>query len=131
MAMFILNDATGIGSNDLDSFEGFVDMVIIANDDGVGLDDPASGMQKVTYTKTMAGPPQDRLDTLVNTAFSPDFGGGAANVDIIVIPGLKGFTLDDGTSFADNGTSLPPMSSGLPGASLNTTENCLVIYDTQ
>ncbi len=131
MAMFILDDATGIGSDDLDPLQAFIDMVIIANDDGVGMDDPAGGLQRVTYTRTQNGAPQLRLDDLVNTTFSPDYGGGAQNVDIIVISGLKDFVLDDGTSFADNGTALPPASSGLGGASLNTTENCLVIYDTQ
>jgi len=131
MPLFILDDATGIGSDDLDTSQAFIDLVIIANDDGVGLNDPASGMQQVTYSRTLNGAPQQRLDALVNTTFSPDYGSGAQNVDIIVIPGLSGFTLDDGTSFANNGTALPPASSGLPGATLNTTENCLVIYDTQ
>lgn len=131
MAMFVLEDATGIGSDDLDPLAAFVDLVIIADDDGVGLDDPAGGLQQVSYNQTVSGAPQDRLNTLVNTTFSPDYGGGAQNVDILVIAGLSGFTLDDGTSFANNGTALPPASSGLAGASLNTTENCLVIYDTQ
>lgn len=131
MPMFILDDATGIGSDDLDTLQAFVDLVIIANDDGVGLNDPVNGMQQVTYNRTMNGAPQLRLDALVNTAFTPDYGNGPQNVDIIVIAGLSGFTLDDGTSFANNGTSLPPSNSGLPGANLNTTQNCLVIYDTQ
>lgn len=131
MPTFILDDASGIGSDDLDTFRAFVDLVIIANDDGVGLNDPMGGMQRITYNQTMNGPPQLRLDALVNTTFTPNYGSGAANVDVIVIPGLSGFTLDDGTSFADNGTALPPAGSGLPGAGLNTTENCLVIYDTQ
>jgi len=128
---FILDDATGIGSNDLDTLQAFVDLVLIANDDGIGLNDPAGGMQQVTYNRTLNDPPQLRLDALVNTAFTPDYGAGPQNVDIIVIPGLSGFTLDDGTSFANNGTALPPASSGLPGSGLNPTENCLVIYDTQ
>jgi hypothetical protein len=131
MPTFILDDATGIGSNDLNSAGAFVDLAIIANDNGLGLDDPVGGMQRVTYNRTLNGPPQLRLDALVNTVFTPDYGSGPQNVDIIVIAGLSGFTLDDGTSFANNGTSLPPASSGLPGSSLNTTENCLVIYDTQ
>lgn len=131
MAMFILSDATGIGSDDLDPLQAFVDMVIIANDDGIGLNDPAAGMQQVTYARTQNGPPQLRLDTLVNTAFTPDYGGGANNVDTIIIAGLKDFVLDDGSSFADNGTALAPASSGLAGSSLNPTENCLVIYDSQ
>jgi hypothetical protein len=131
MALFILEDATGIGSDQLDTLQAFVDLVIIANDDGVGLNDPAGGTQLVTYARTDNGPPQLRLDALVNTAFTPDYGSGPVNVDIVVIPGLHGFTLDDGSSFADNGTALAPASSGLAGSSLNTTENCLVIYDTQ
>ncbi len=131
MAMFILNDATGIGTDDLDPLQAFIDLVIIADDDGIGLNDPAAGMQQVTYNQTVTGAPQTRLDALVNTSFSPDYGGGAQNVDTIIIAGLSGFTLDDGTPFANNGTALPPASSGLPGSSLNTTENCLVIYDTQ
>ncbi|MGH8479485.1 MAG: CFI-box-CTERM domain-containing protein [Gammaproteobacteria bacterium] len=131
MPAFILDDATGIGSDDLDAAQAFIDLVIIANDDGIGLNDPVGGMQQVTYNRTINGAPQLRLDALVNTAFTPDYGSGPQNVDIIVIAGLSGFTLDDGTSFANNGTALPPASSGLPGAGLNTTENCLVIYDTQ
>jgi hypothetical protein len=131
MALFILDDATGIGSDDLDTLQAFVDLVMIANDDGIILDDPVGGMQQVNYNRTLNGAPQLRLDALVNTAFTPDYGGGAANVDIVVIPGLSGFTLDDGTSYANNGTALPPAGSGLPGAGLNTTAHCLVIYDTQ
>lgn len=131
MTIFILNDAAGIGSNDLDPLQAFVDLVIIANDDGIGLDDPVAGMQRVTYAPTLAGVPQTRLDALVNTVFTPDYGSGPQTVDVIVIAGLSGFTLDDGTSFANNGTALAPASSGLPGAPLNTTESCLVIYDTQ
>jgi hypothetical protein len=131
MAVFILDDATGIGSDDLDTLQAFIDLIIIADDDGVGLNDPSGGMQQVTYNQTVNGAPQSRLDALVNTTFTPDYGSGPQNVDTIVIPGLSGFTLDDGTSLANNGTALPPASSGLPGASLNTTENCLVIYDTQ
>jgi hypothetical protein len=131
MAMFILDDATGIGSDDVDTLQAFIDLVIIANDDGVGMDDPVSGLQRVTYTRTQNGVPQVRLDDLVNGNFTPDYGSGPQAVDIVVIPALSGFTLDDGTSFTNNGTALPPMGSGLAGSTLNTTPNCLVIYDTQ
>jgi hypothetical protein len=131
MALFILQDATGIGNAQIDTLQAFVDLVMIANDDGVGMDDPASGRQLVTYARTQNGPPQLRLDAFVNTTFTPDYGGGPQQVDIVVIPALSGFTLDDGTSFQDNGTALAPMGSGLPGSTLNTTTFCLVIYDTQ
>ena len=129
MPLFILEDAAGIGNDQIDTFQAFVDCVIIANDDGVGIDDPAGGRQLVTYTRTQNGPPQLRLDALVNTTFTPDYGSGPQQVDIVVIPGLSGFTLDDGTSFQNNGTALPPNSSGLPGSTLNTTEFCLVICE--
>ena len=131
MPLFILEDASGIGSDDIDTSQAFVDLVIIVDDDGIGLNDPAGGLQRVTYDRTENGAPQERIDELVNTTFSPDYGSGPQDVDVIVIPGLSGFTLDDGTSFANNGVALPPASSGLNGAGLNTTENCLVIYDTQ
>lgn len=131
MALLILDDADGIGSDDLDTLQAFVDLVIIADDDGVGLEDPLNGMQQVTYAPTAAGPPQTRLDALVNTAFTPDYGSGAQNVDTVIIAGLSGFTLDDGSSIANNGTALAPASSGLAGSSQNPTESCLVIYDTQ
>jgi hypothetical protein len=131
MATFILQDATGIGSDDLDPAQGFVDMTIIANDSGLGMANPAAGKQRVTYTRTGNGPLRLRLDAMINKAFSPNYGSGANNVDTIVVAGLKSLVLDDGTPMADNGTALPPKSSGLPGASLNPTEQCLVIYDTQ
>jgi len=131
MAFFILQDAAGIGSDDIDTLQAFVDLVIIANDDGVGMDDPVDGKQLVTYNRTQDGPPQLRLDDLVNTTFTPDYGSGAQQVDTLVIPGLSGFTLDDGSSFQNNGTALAPQGSGLAGSSLNTTDFCLVIYDTQ
>ena len=131
MATFILQDATGLGSDDLDPARGFIDMTIIANDTGLGMADPAAGKQRMVYTRTGNGPPRLRLDAMINTAFSPDYGSGANNVDTIVVAGLKSLVLDDGTPMANNGTALPPKSSGLPGASLNPTEQCLVIYDTQ
>ena len=131
MALFILDDATGIGSDDLNSAQAFVDLAIIVNDDGLGMDDPVGGRQQVTYSPTVAGGPQTRIDALVNTTFNPDYGSGPQQVDTIVVAGLSAFVLDDGTSLQNNGTSLPPAGSGLPGASLNPTSNCLVIYDTQ
>ncbi len=106
-------------------------MAIIVNDDGLGLDDPVGGRQQVTYAPTVAGGPQTRVDALVNTTFNPDYGGGPQQVDTVVVAGLSAFVLDDGTSLQNNGTSLPPSGSGLPGADLNPTDKCLVIYDTQ
>ncbi|HEY0551006.1 MAG TPA: hypothetical protein VGF13_15485 [Verrucomicrobiae bacterium] len=130
MAMFLLTDATGIGSNDLDAGQGLIDLGIIANDTGFGANDAAGGQQLITYARTLTGVVQLRLDTLVNTTFTPDYGSGPQNVDIVIAAGTSAFVLDDGTSMANNGTSLPPSDSGLPGATLNPTLNNLVIYDT-
>ncbi|WP_010502897.1 CFI-box-CTERM domain-containing protein [Paenibacillus elgii] len=131
MPMYILDNPAGIGSGNLDTNEAFVDLAIIANDGGIGLDGPVNGKRKVTYNRTMNGALQLRLDALVNTIFTPDYGNGPRNVDIIVIPGLHGFTLADGSHIENNGTTLPPASSRLPGANHNPTEFCLVIYDTK
>ena len=57
MATFILQDATGIGSDDLNPAQGFIDMTIIANDSGLGMADPAAGRQRMTYTRTGNSPP--------------------------------------------------------------------------
>jgi hypothetical protein len=130
MAMFLLTDAAGIGSDDLDSGQGLIDLTIIANDTGFGANAPAGGQQLITYARTLNGTVQQRLDTLVNTTFTPDYGSGPQNVDIIIAAGTADFVLDDGTSLRNNGTSLPPSNSGLAGASLNPTLNNLVIYDT-
>jgi hypothetical protein len=80
MALFILDDATGIGSDYLNSAQAFVDLAIIVNDDGLGMDDPVGGRQQVTYSPTVAGGPQTRIDALVNTTFNPDYGSGPQQV---------------------------------------------------
>lgn len=131
MTMFILKDATGIGSNSLDANRAFADIAVIANDVGIGIDPPVNGKQKVIYSRTMSGPPQQRMDALVNTAFNPDYGSGPRNVDIVVIAALPGFTLDNGVSLDNNAAALPPKNSTLTGANQNPTDFCLIIYDTK
>ena len=131
--MFVLTDATGLGAGDIDSNGAFVDFVAIANDTGIGLDAEVagSGRRRVTYTPTVAGVVQTRLDLLVNTAFTPDYGSGPQAVDIIVISVPDDFVFGDGSfGVVDNGTALAPTGSGLGGSSLNPTSNCLVLYDT-
>ncbi|PFV80063.1 hypothetical protein COL05_15775 [Bacillus sp. AFS059628] len=134
MAMFILKDAKGIGSNEFDTNQGFVDLAIIANDVGLGLNDPVNGKQQVTYKRSMEmdGAPQVRLDELVNKVFTPNYGKdgkGPGNVDIVVIPALPGFTLKNGTPIQNNAFALPPSNSNWDGANLNPTKDCLIIYD--
>jgi hypothetical protein len=131
MAMYILYDAEGIGTDDLNPLQAFVDLVIIANEVSVGVEDIGGGLQLVSYARTLTGSVQERLDELVNTTFTPDYGAGAQEVDIVIIAALSNFVLGDGASVANNGTALPPQGTGLPGAVLNPTDNCLVIYDTQ
>lgn len=134
MTMFILQDAAGLGAGDIDPPRAFGDLAVIADDDAIGLGPVAEGLEPVTYTPTQTGPLQDRLDVLINTTWTPDYGAGPQDIDIVIIPALATFVLADGTpmgrSFTNNGTALPPTGSGLAGASLNPTSNCLVIYDT-
>ncbi|MGH9970755.1 MAG: CFI-box-CTERM domain-containing protein [Pyrinomonadaceae bacterium] len=134
MTMFIQNDATGAGAGSLAPNQAFVDLAVIANGDtGLGLAAQVGNRQQVTYARTLAGPPPIRLDNLVNTNFPPDYGLGAGPqaVTIIVLPVLANFTLNNGTSIlVVGGTALPPSNSGLGGAGLNNTNDCLVIYDT-
>jgi hypothetical protein len=132
MAMFVLTDATGLGTATLDSNGAFVDLVAIANETGIGLNPEASGRRQVTYTRALTGPPQMRLDTLVNTTFTPDYGAGPQNVDIVVVSLSGNLVLADGTiiSTSNNGTALAPTGSGRAGSASNPTANCLVLYDT-
>ena len=132
MTVFIQNDATGAGAGNLDPNDAAVSLGVIANGDtGLGLAAQVGNRQQVTYARTLGGIPPTRLDNLVNTAFTPNYGGGPQAVNIILVPVLANFTLNDGTSILTiGGTALPPQGSGLPGAGLNTTNDCLVIYDT-
>lgn len=128
MTLFIQNDATGAGAGNLDPNQAAVDLAIITNGDtGLGLNAPVGNIQQVTYARTDPGIPPTRLATLVNT----NFGVNPQNVDIVILPVLANFTLNDGTSIlAVGGIALPPTGSGLPGANLNNTNRCLAIYDT-
>jgi hypothetical protein len=132
MTIFIQNDATGAGGGNLDPNQAAVDLTIIANGDtGLGLAAQVGNRQQVTYARTLAGAPPIRLDNLVNTNFNPNYGGGPQNVNIIILPVLANFTLNDGRSILTvGGTALPPSNSGLAAAGLNNTNDCLVIYDT-
>jgi hypothetical protein len=134
MTMFIQNDATGAGTGNINSQQGFMDLTAIANlDTGLGLGALVGNRQQLTYNRTDNGVPATRLGNLVNTAFNPDYGLGAGPqaVNIIVIPAAANFVFNDGTIVtAVAGRALPPSNSGLAGAGLNTTNDCLVIYDT-
>lgn len=132
MTMFVQDNATGAGAGGLNAAQAAVDLGIIAHGDtGLGFGATVNHRQPVTYARTQAGTPPTRLDTLVNTAHNPDYGAGPVAVPIVILPARDNFTFSDGrlvTSVA--GMALPPMSSGLAGAAFNTTEDCLVIYDT-
>ncbi|MGL5859348.1 MAG: hypothetical protein ACRC35_13265 [Angustibacter sp.] len=128
MTIFIQNDATGAGAGTVRADLAFVHLAVIANlDTGVGLNAAVGNLQQVTYARTDPGVPATRLDTLVNT----NFGVNAAGTDIIVLAVGGDFTLIDGSLITTRGgTALPPAGSGQPGADLNTTTSCLVLYDT-
>jgi hypothetical protein len=132
MTIFIPNDATGAGAGNVDPNQAAVDLAVIANGDtGLGLAAAIGNQQQVTYARTLPGIPPTRLDNLVNTNFNPNYGGGPQNVNIVIVPALANFTLNDGSLVLNTGgTTLPPTGSGLPGAGLNPTNNCLIIYDS-
>jgi hypothetical protein len=132
VTLFIQTDATGAGAGSLDPNQAAVDLAIATNGDtGLGLNAAVGNRQQVTYARTLAGPPPVRVDTLVNTNFSPDYGAGPQAVPVIVLPVLSNFVLNDGTSIlVVGGTALAPQGTGLPGSAANNTNDCLVIYDT-
>lgn len=132
MTLFVQNNAAGGGGGTLNPAQGAVDLGVIANGDtGLGLAAAVGNRQQVTYTPTLAGAPVNRLNALANTNFTPNYGAGAQAVVIAILPVGANFTLNDGTLITNvAGTALPPQNSGLAGANNNTTNDCLVIYDT-
>lgn len=134
MALFIQTDATGAGAGAVDTMQGETDLGTIANGDtGLGIGAAVGDLETITYSLTLPGTPPARLDQLVNTAFTPDYGrgNGPQAVDIIVIPAGANFLLNDNSLVVNSaGVTIPPSNSGLAGASLNGTNNCLVVYDT-
>ena len=132
MTVFLLNDADGLGDGDIDVFGAMGDLIVAANDTGIGFDEVVDGKIRVTYAPTENGPTHQRLDSLINTAFTPDYGDGPQDVDIVVVAVPDNFVLGDGSfGVTNNGTALAPAGSGLAGADLNTTTDCLVLYDGQ
>lgn len=131
MTVFVQNDATGAGTGTVNGTQASFDLAVIANGDTqLGLNDPVGNRQLVTYARTLNGPPPQRLDTLVNTAYAPDYGSGPQAVNIVILPVSSNFFLNDGTAIVDvGGTALAPPGSGIPGNTLNNTTDCLVIYD--
>jgi hypothetical protein len=134
MTFFIQTDATGGGAGAVDANQGAVDLGTIANGDtGLGIGAAVGDLETITYNQTLPGTPPTRLNQLVNTAFTPDYGlgNGPQAVNIIVIPAGTNFMLNDNSLVMNSaGVTLPPANSGLPGANLNGTNNCLVVYDT-
>ena len=134
MTVFIQTNATGGGAGTLNAAQGQVDLgTAVGGDTGFGVGAAIGNRQPVTYIPTLAGATMTRVDTLINTAFSPDYGQGAGPqaVPIVVLPVGANFTLNDGTLITNvGGTALPPSNSALAGATLNNTTDCLVIYDT-
>lgn len=132
MALFIQNDAAGAGGGTVSADKAFLNLAGIANGDtGLGQTPQGVNRLRVTYAPTLTGPVITRLNDLVGTSFSPDYGSGPQNVDIVILAVESNFVLNDGSSILTRGgTALPPQNSGLGGSNLNTTGDCLVIYDT-
>ena len=132
MTLFIQNDATGAGSGSLAADQAFVDLAVCVNGDtGLALATAVGNRQQVNYARTLPGPPPTRIDNVVNTAFTPDYGSGPQAVNIIVLAVQGNFFFNNGDSVLNvGGRAIAPRNSGLPSASLNNTNECLVVYDT-
>jgi hypothetical protein len=134
VTLFVQTDGTGAGAGTVNPNTAALNLGVIANGDtGLGLNAAVGNRQQVTYAQTLTGVCQNRLNALVNTVFMPDYGLGAGpqQVDILILPVGGDFVLNDGSLAANTGgIALPPANSALPGAVLNTTNNCLAIYDT-
>lgn len=135
MSMFVQNDATGAGAGNLDPNTVFVNLAVVAKlDTGLGHGPQIGDQQQVTYGQTITDTCPNRLNLLVNTAFPPvDYGQGMGmqTVNIIVLGCQANFTLNDSSLVSSRGgVTLPPSGSGLPGAMLNNTQQCLIVYDT-
>lgn len=121
--------AAGVGTGVIKPQQAFDDLKSIANfDDGL-VAGPPDILQSLTYMRTDGGVPPARLDELINTDF--DVVPPPAP-DIIVLAVAGDFHLQDGSSITDHGGTmvLPPAGSDLPGADLNGTASCVVVYDT-
>src|SRR4029450_11325950 len=133
MTLFVQTDAVGVGAGTVDPNQVIGDLGIVANGDtGFGFNPPVGNRQLITYARTLAGAAQIRLDALVNTAFTPDYGLGAGPQAVAIICMVVGddFVFADGTLItAVVAVTLSPSNSGLPGSTLNPLTDCLVIYD--
>ncbi|MFC6022803.1 hypothetical protein ACFP2T_42450 [Plantactinospora solaniradicis] len=128
MTLFIQNDAAGVGAGTVQPELAMANLTVIANlDTGIGLAPATGNLQQVTYARTDPGIPPTRLAALVNTNFAVN----PAGIDIIVLAVGPNFTLRDGTLITTvGGTALAPAGTTGPGAPLNGTVSCVVIYDT-
>ena len=134
MTVFIQNDATGAGTGSLDANQGAVDLAIVANGDaGLGLAAAVGTRQQVTYAASDPGDPGDAPRCARQHELQPGLwaGSGAAGRTDRDPPGagqLRAQRRRPGHDVRRHRAS--PSNSGLAGAGLNTTTDCLVIYDT-
>jgi len=132
MTLFIQTNASGAGAGTLNPNQAQIDLAVATNGDtGLGINAAVGNLQQVTYGRTLAGAPPIRIDAMVNTNFNPNYGAGPQAVRVIILPVGSDFMLLDGTSILIvGGTALPPNNTSLAGATLNGTNDCLIIYDT-
>jgi hypothetical protein len=129
VSLFIQNSAGLVGTGAVSVLDAGIDLLFIANGDTNVGQTPVPGrpeLEQVAYAvQAETGPPPNRLFALVNT----NFGVNPQNIDIIVIAGGFGFTLNDGTLLKDfGGTSLPPGAT-FDGVVFNPSTSVVVLYD--
>ena len=129
MTLFIQNDDASIGSGTVSPLDASLDLVQICKMDTNYGEDPLpapSNLIRVVYDPQVeTGPTPSRLHDLVNTEFNVN----PEDVDIVILAGAAGFTLNDGELLTNvGGTALPPGFS-FGGTVYNPTTSIYVLYD--
>ncbi len=125
------NLAQAPGTGTIEAMNAETDLLTITNDGAVSFGVPVWDLEQVSYSGICNNDARTMIDALANSVFAPNYGSGSQIVDIIILPVLGDFYLSNNASITTMaGCALPPQNSGLGGASLNPTNNCIVIYDT-
>lgn len=140
MTLYIQTDTnfsqTPGGPAGVDAQQASFDLALIVNDTSLKVDDPTgpyANMQEVHYTPssgTKINGPRTMIQDVATNSYSPSYAQGQ-NVDTIILPAQDDFILGDGTLITQVGVAVvPPFNSGLEGAWMNPTTNCIIVYDT-
>lgn len=133
MTLFIQDDSGTVGAGTVIPSNATLNLMQIGNVENTDADygedalpDPSDLFQVTYILNTATGPCPTRLDTLVNT----NFGVNPENIDIIILAGDGGFTLNDGEMLSNvGGVALRPGETH-NGVNFNPTTSHYVIYES-